>query len=94
MHLYMYMMACSSFPNLYPFLMIKFCVCLFQMLLHLKDFSQKMMSRTHEIEKQVDTLMQETKVQPHRYHSNVFDCDSFKLQVCLGFNSIHAFCIM
>ena len=34
----------------------------FQMLLHLKDFSQRMMSRTHEIEKQVDTLMHETKV--------------------------------
>ena len=34
----------------------------FQMLLHLKDFSQKMMSRTHEIEKQVDTLMHEAKV--------------------------------
>ena len=33
-----------------------------QMLNHLKDFSQKMVSRTHELEKQLDTLVREMKV--------------------------------
>jgi len=37
-------------------------LCFLQMLLYLKEFSQKMMSRTHEIEKQVDTLVHEAKV--------------------------------
>ena len=31
------------------------------MLLYLKEFSQNLLSRTHEIEKQVDTLDHETK---------------------------------
>ena len=33
-----------------------------QLLLYLKEFSQKMSSKTHEIEKQVDTLVHEAKV--------------------------------
>lgn len=35
---------------------------LFQLLLYLKDFSQKMISRVHEIEKEVDGLMHDSKV--------------------------------
>ena len=33
-----------------------------QLLLYLKEFSQKMSTKTHEIEKQVDTLVHEAKV--------------------------------
>ena len=33
-----------------------------QLLLYLKEFSQKMSAKTHEIEKQVDTLVHEAKV--------------------------------
>ena len=33
-----------------------------QLLLYLKEFSQKMNTKTHEIEKQVDTLVHEAKV--------------------------------
>ncbi|XP_064652229.1 WASH complex subunit 2-like [Lineus longissimus] len=42
------------------------------LLLHLQEFSQKMVSRTHEIEKQVDGLVHETKVANVRVH-NVFN---------------------
>lgn len=37
-------------------------ISLFQLLLYLKEFSQKMSTKTHEIEKQVDTLVHEAKV--------------------------------
>ena len=36
--------------------------CSSQLLLYLKEFSQKMSAKTHEIEKQVDTLVHEAKV--------------------------------
>ena len=38
-----------------------------QLLLYLKEFSQKMSSKTHEIEKQVDTLVHEAKVSASRH---------------------------
>lgn len=37
------------------------------MLLYLKDFSQKMISRVHEIEKEVDGLMHDSKVIKYCY---------------------------
>ncbi len=39
-----------------------FTSCPSQLLLYLKEFSQKMSTKTHEIEKQVDTLVHEAKV--------------------------------
>lgn len=41
---------------------VKLYFLLFQLLLYLKDFSQKMISRVHEIEKEVDGLMHDSKV--------------------------------
>lgn len=37
-------------------------VCSVQLLLFMKEFSQKVVSKTHEIEKQVDSLIHEAKV--------------------------------
>ncbi|XP_060709990.1 WASH complex subunit 2 isoform X8 [Hemiscyllium ocellatum] len=42
------------------------------LLLFLQDFSQQMLSRTHEIEKQLDSLIQRTKATDSRLH-NVFN---------------------
>ncbi|XP_062926810.1 WASH complex subunit 2A isoform X3 [Mobula hypostoma] len=42
------------------------------LLLFLQDFSQRMLSRTHEIEKQLDDLIQHTKATDSRLH-NVFN---------------------
>ena len=39
-----------------------FCFFLIQLLLYLQEFSQKMISQTHEIETQVDGLVNSTKV--------------------------------
>ena len=52
--------------HLHSHYLIYKCTCtssLFsQLLLYLKEFSQKMNTKTHEIEKQVDTLVHEAKV--------------------------------
>ena len=48
-----------------------------QMLLYLKEFSQRMVSRTHEIERQVDTLVGEARSTDTRVN-NVFN-DFFML---------------
>ena len=45
--------------------------CSSQLLLYLKEFSQKMSTKTHEIEKQVDTLVHEAKVSDDKL--NAFD---------------------
>ena len=37
-------------------------MCSVQLLLFMKEFSQKVVSKTHEIEKQVDSLIHEAKV--------------------------------
>uniref|UniRef100_A0A3P9K3T8 Uncharacterized protein n=1 Tax=Oryzias latipes TaxID=8090 RepID=A0A3P9K3T8_ORYLA len=37
--------------------------------LYLQDFSQKMLSKTHEIEKQLDSLIRDTKATDSRLHS-------------------------
>lgn len=42
------------------------------MLLYLKEFSQRMVSRTHEIEKQVDTLVSEAQCTDTRVN-NVYN---------------------
>uniref|UniRef100_A0A4W3I338 Uncharacterized protein n=1 Tax=Callorhinchus milii TaxID=7868 RepID=A0A4W3I338_CALMI len=39
------------------------------LLLFLQDFSQRMLSRTHEIERQLDSLIQNTKATDSRLHS-------------------------
>lgn len=40
-----------------------------QLFLFLQDFSQRMLSKTHEIEKQLDGLIQDTKATDSRLHS-------------------------
>lgn len=41
----------------------------FQLFLSLQDFSQRMLSKTHEIEKQLDSLIRDTKATDSRLHS-------------------------
>lgn len=40
-----------------------------QLFLFLQDFSQRMLSKTHEIEKQLDSLIRDTKATDSRLHS-------------------------
>lgn len=40
-----------------------------QLFLFLQDFSQRMLSKTHEIEKQLDGLIQDTKATDSRLHT-------------------------
>lgn len=53
---------------------VDIAVCLFfkQLLQFLQEFSQQTISRTHEIKKQVDGLIRETKATDCRLH-NVFN---------------------
>lgn len=53
-------------------LTIAFCCCCRQLLHFLQEFSQQTISRTHEIKKQVDGLINETKATDCRLH-NVFN---------------------
>lgn len=48
----------SFFPNVF-----------FQLFLFLQDFSQRMLSKTHEIEKQLDSLICDTKATDSRLHT-------------------------
>lgn len=53
-------------------LTIAFLCCCQQLLHFLQEFSQQTISRTHEIKKQVDALISETKATDCRLH-NVFN---------------------
>lgn len=50
------------------FLLIVFSNIL-QLFLFLQDFSQRMLSKTHDIEKQLDSLIRDTKATDSRLHS-------------------------
>lgn len=53
-------------------LLLSFCCC--QQLLHfLQEFSQQTISRTHEIKKQLDGLISETKATDCRLHNVIND---------------------
>ena len=46
---------------------VNLILCL-QLLQYLQEFSQKMISRTHEIEKEVDSLVHDAKVGSQSFH--------------------------
>lgn len=51
------------------FSIIYFFQMFFQLFLFLQDFSQRMLSKTHEIEKQLDSLIRDTKATDSRLHT-------------------------
>lgn len=46
-----------------------FFIFISQLFLFLQDFSQRMLSKTHDIEKQLDSLIRDTKATDSRLHS-------------------------
>ena len=62
-----------------------------QMLLYLKEFSQHMVSKTHEIEKQVDTLVGEARATDTRVN-NVYN-DFLMLSNIQFVESVSLFCV-